>query len=194
MQQNQFLKVNNSVLQLEKDFIELKDIELKEREVKNKRDIEELFFKTIMVSKDDMDKFKQKEMKKIRPLKNTWYNWLINYIPEPIRKGVGGFKDKIVSLFETNTPKQNVYGRGKKLSKPKEDHYKPERLNNFWNNNCIEYESNGNKNRNLSLNKYLNKIEPYLRNVIIDLQKSDARKIQLTIGINFISSKDAEEE
>ena len=26
---------------------------------------------------------------------------------------------KIVSLFKTNTPKQAVYGRGKKLSKPK---------------------------------------------------------------------------
>ena len=30
-----------------------------------------------------------------------------------------GFKDKIVSLFKTNTPQQTVYGRGKKLRKPK---------------------------------------------------------------------------
>ena len=41
-----------------------------------------------------MDRFKQKKMKNIRPIKNTWYDWLINYIPEPIRKCVGGFKDK----------------------------------------------------------------------------------------------------
>ena len=27
-----------------------------------------------------MDKFEQKEMKRIRPIKNTWYYWLINYI------------------------------------------------------------------------------------------------------------------
>ena len=66
-----------------------------------------------------MDKFEQKEMKKIRPIKNTWYDWLINYIPEPIRKIVGGFKDKIESIFKTKTPKQTMYGRGKKLSKPK---------------------------------------------------------------------------
>ena len=66
-----------------------------------------------------MDKFQQKVMKKIRPIKKTWYDWLINYVPEPIRKSVGGFKDKIVSLFKTNTPKQTVYGTGKKLSKPK---------------------------------------------------------------------------
>ena len=33
-----------------------------------------------------------------------------------------------------------------------------------------------------------------MRNIIIDLQNSDTLKIQLTIEINFISSKDAEEE
>ena len=49
MQKNQFLKVKNSLLELEKDFIELKDIELKEREVNIKREIEELFFKPIIV-------------------------------------------------------------------------------------------------------------------------------------------------
>ena len=37
MQKNQFLKVKNSVLELEKDFIELKDVELKDREVKIKK-------------------------------------------------------------------------------------------------------------------------------------------------------------
>ena len=33
-----------------------------------------------------------------------------------------------------------------------------------------------------------------MRDIIIDLQNSDTWKIQLTIAINFISSKDAEEE
>ena len=97
----------------------MKDRELKDRVVKIKRDIEELIFKPIMVSIDDIDKFEQKEMKKIWPIKNTWYHWLICYIPKPIRKSVGGFKDKIVSLFKTNTPKQTMYERGKKPSKPK---------------------------------------------------------------------------
>ena len=117
MRKNQFAKVRNSLLELEKEFIEFKDRELKDREVKIKREIEELFFKPIIVSIDDMYKFEQNEMKKIRPIKNTWYDWLINDIAKPIRKRVSGFKDKIVSLFKTNTPKQTVYGRGKKLSK-----------------------------------------------------------------------------
>ena len=38
-----------------KNLIELKDRELKNREVKIKREIEELFFKLIIVSKDNMD-------------------------------------------------------------------------------------------------------------------------------------------
>ena len=42
-------------------------------------------------------------MKKPRPIKN------INYIPEHIRKSAGGFKDKVISLFKTNLPKQTVH-------------------------------------------------------------------------------------
>ena len=65
-----------------------------------------------------MDRF-EKKMKKIRPIKNTWCDWLNNYISKPITKSVGGFKYKIISIFKTNTPRQIVYGRGKKISKPK---------------------------------------------------------------------------
>ena len=51
MQKNQFLKVKNSL----SDFVELKD-----RELKIEREIRELFFKLSIVSKDDMDKYEQK--------------------------------------------------------------------------------------------------------------------------------------
>ena len=43
-------------------------------------------------------------------------------------------------------------------------------VNNFWNNNYFKYESNGDKNKNLPLDEYLNKIETYLRNIIINLR------------------------
>ena len=62
-----------------------------------------------------------------------------------------------------------------------EDYYDPKRVNNFWNNNYMEYENNGDKNTNLSLDKYLNKIKTYLRNIIINLQYFDTWKIPLTI-------------
>ena len=66
MRENQFLMVKNSVLELKKDFIGLKGRESKDREVAIKREIEELFFKTMIMSLYDMDKFEQKEMKKIK--------------------------------------------------------------------------------------------------------------------------------
>ena len=80
MQKNQFLKVENSLLELVKNFMELEERELNSRDVKVKIQIEELFFKPIVVSLDTMDNFEQKEIKKIRPIKNTWYDWLIGYI------------------------------------------------------------------------------------------------------------------
>ena len=54
-------------------------------------------------------------------------------------------------------------------------------------------ESNGDKNKTLSIEKHLIKIRPYLINIINNLKKSDTRKIQLAIPINFISSKDNDE-
>ena len=94
---------------------------MKAWEVKIKKEIEELFLKQIIVSVDGMDTFGKKEMKKMRPIKNSWYDWLINYIPEPIAKIVGGFKDKIVSLFITNTPKKSVYKKKMKKKKKKKE-------------------------------------------------------------------------
>ena len=61
MLKNQFLKVKNSLLVLEKGFIELNNREQKDRKVKIKREIEKLFLNPILVFIDDMDKFKQKK-------------------------------------------------------------------------------------------------------------------------------------
>ena len=40
----------------------------------------------------------------------------------------------------------------------------------------------------LSVKEYLNKIIPYLKDIINNLKKSDAWKVQLTIANNFTSS------
>ena len=50
-----------------------------------------------------IDKFEKKKkgmMKKRSFPKNTWYDWLMNYVPKPIKNGV---KDK--SIFEANSTK-----------------------------------------------------------------------------------------
>ena len=92
-----------------------------------------------------------------------------------------------------------------------EDYYKPIKINVAFNSNYIEYESKGDKNKTLSIKKYLNVIRPYLRDIIINDQKTKGEwkihsgnevinyktqgewKIQLTMVINFISSKDSDE-
>ena len=76
------------------------------------------------------------------------------------------------------------------FEKEEENYYKPVRANNIWSNNYIEYESGDDKNKILSVEEYLYKLRPYLRNIINGLQQSDIWKIQLTITINFISPKD----
>ena len=50
---------------------------------------------------------------KIRLTKNTGHDWLINHIPQSIRKVTGSFKDKFISLFKTNTPKETANGEKK---------------------------------------------------------------------------------
>ena len=67
-------------------------------------------------------------------------------------------------------------------------------MSNIWSNNYTEYESNSDRNKTLSVGKYLNKISPYLKVIINNLKKSDTSKIQLTIANNFISSIDNDEE
>ena len=53
---------------------------------------------------------------------------------------------------------------------------------------------NGDKNRDLSLDEYLNKIKPHLGNITIDFQNSDVWKIQLPVAVNFISPNDSKKK
>ena len=46
----------------------------------------------------------------------------------------------------------------------------------------------------ISVEEYLNKIRPYLKDIINNLKKSDTWKIQLATRVNFISSRDNDEE
>ena len=52
----------------------------------------------------------------------------------------------------------------------------------------------GDKSKTISVEEYLNKVRKYLKDIINNLKKSDTWKIQLTIAINFIFSKDDDEK
>ena len=92
-----------------------------------------------------------------------------------------------------------------------EDYYIPIKSESAFNGNYIEYESKGDKEKNLSLKEYLYMIKPYLSDMINDHKtpmnlRVDSRnevindetqfgewKIQLIMAINFISYKDSKE-
>ena len=90
------------------------------------------------------------------------------------------------------------------------DYYKPIITNGACNNKYIQYETKGDKGRNLSLKKYLNIIRPFLRDITNDhkthslvryhsgsktwLEVTPSEwKNQLTMKINFICSQDFDE-
>ena len=50
------------------------------------------------------------------------------------------------------------------------DYYKPIMTNGAFNNNYVQYENKGNKDKILTLNKYLDITKPYLGNIINDLK------------------------
>ena len=68
--------------------------------------------------------------------------------------------------------------------------YKPVPVSIFCSSNYIEYESNGDRNKTLSVEVHLNKISSYSKDIINNLKKRHTWKIQLTIANNFISSLD----
>ena len=57
----------------------------------------------------------------------------------------------------------------------------------------MEYESKGDRDKNLSLEGYFNIIRPYLRDMTGNHKPHGEWKIQLSMIINFISSLDTDE-
>ena len=81
-----------------------------------------------------------------------------------------------------------------------EDYYKPIKVNDAFN-NYTEYESRGEKDKNLSVKGYFYKIIPYLSDMINDhkaTRKSHIKatrewKIQLVTQVNFISPEEKDD-
>ena len=89
--------------------------------------------------------------------------------------------------------KKHLYDPKNNLFKPKEDNYKPMRIGNAFSSNYIEYKSNGDKDKTLSIKYYFDEIKPYLSDIINDHRTQGEWKIHLTMAINFFFSKDSEE-
>ena len=86
---------------------------------------------------------------------------------------------KNLSKSEINQIRKSLYDikKTKNLSKSKikeiekslsEDYYKPTKTKSAFNGNYLEYESKGEKYKNLSPEEYLDMIRPYLSDIIND--------------------------
>ena len=71
----------------------------------------------------------------------------------------------------------------------KKDYYKPIIVKSASNNNYVQYESKGDKDKILTIREYLNMIRPYLLDLINDYKNKGEWIIQLSAEINFISFK-----
>ena len=74
-----------------------------------------------------------------------------------------------------------------------EDYYEPKEIKSAFDGSYILYESKGDKDAKLALWEYFDKIRPYLRDMI-DYHKVEGEwKIQLVMGIIFVSFIDLNE-
>ena len=115
---------------------------------KIKKRSEKLFHKLIIMSKDDMDKFEEEEMKNIRPIIRNWFDQLIKQ--NMMGKKPKTIRDKLKD--KTNNDKKRKKMKNEKiikdeiitdirtLSEHEVDYCETKVVSNFWNNNYIEYE------------------------------------------------------
>ena len=75
-----------------------------------------------------------------------------------------------------------------------EDYYKPIVAKSSFKKNYKYYQSRGDKEKRLSVKQYLNKIKPHLYDLINDHRiVRKVWKFQISMHVNFISSKDTGE-
>ena len=134
-----------------------------------------------MVKKNIL-KSERKEIKEslMKPSKKEILKSKIKEIKEILYDAIINRDEKIEEIKKIlYDPRNNLF---------KEDHYKPVRIGNAFSSNYIEYKSNGDKDKTLSIKDYFDEIKPYLSEIINDHKTQGEWKIQLIMSINFFSS------
>ena len=94
------------------------------------------------------------------------------------------YNPKIKNNKKIKKIKKNLYG-----PKKKDEYYRPIKINGAFDDNYIEYQSNGNEDKILSIKEYLNINKPYLSNIVND--HKEEWKIQLMMEINFATTEES---
>ena len=155
------------------------------KQSKNKKRIddkrEELKSSKYIISKSELKNIK-KNLYSIEKQRKISSNKISNYLNE---------LDKIIlSLDKYND--DDDYDIENLFKIPINKDYKPKLIKSGFNNNYLEYRSEG--NNLLSFEEYLDLIKPYLKELINDHRNKGEWKIQLAAQINFISLRPGSDE
>ena len=148
------------------------------KQSKNKKRIdnirEELKTSKYIISKSELKKYK-KNLYNIEKQRKISLKKTSKYLDE--------LDKRILSLDKYNDDDYDIENLFKILIN--KDYYKPILNKSGYNNNYIEYRSEGDKL--LTIEEYLDLIKPYLKELINDHKSKGEWKIQLKTQINFIS-------
>ena len=86
-------------------------------------------------------------------------------------------KDEIIDEI-----KKSIYGL--------KDNFKLYKFTSSFNSNYVEYKSDGDEDRNLSIKEYLDEIRRYLSDILNEHESKDEWNVLINMSINFISLKD----
>ena len=107
--------------------------------------------------------------------------------PKKDNKKIAEIKEIVKSLLLN---KREKIKKIEKIIKIKRyDAYKPVKVYEAFDGNFVEYQSNGNKDKSISIERYLRIITEYLKKMIDSKKKSGEWKTQLIMKIIFISSR-----
>ena len=95
----------------------------------------------------------------------------------------GDFHSDKVETWDKKAIKDRIIRDIKNLFE-KEDYYKLVRVGNFHNNNYIEHESNGEKNKTMSIKESLDEIKPCLKDIINNLKNNTISSQYMENSIN----------
>ena len=153
----------------------------------------------------EMDIFEQQEISKSRPQVksklNKWYDWLINYVPKPIKDGASKtfktFKDKVMGLYDRvagstqRSTGPSTAERGAASAEPKP--FKPIELEQAFGGAYRSYRINGKPK--IDVDTFFNRIKKELIKLIErELRTRTSARIQTTAWIRFVRNDEEGQE
>ena len=131
--------------------------------------------------------FSKSELKEIR---NHFYNIENKNVLENSNEYLNELDKKIIKLNEYNNNNDDFIENVRDLFNIV--NYEPILIKTGFNNNYLEYRSEGNDS--LSFEEYLNLIKPYLNDLINDKKDKGEWRLQLSAEISFVSQKPDSDE